>query len=83
MWHASCLVEKYLSFFLTKEPEELLGYSKLNRLKGGQSDMDLPTEFFPRRTWSFIHALLRDVVYLFIILAILTLATWKLVEFIP
>jgi len=45
--------------------------------------MDLPTEFFPRRTWSFIHALLRDVVYLFIILAILTLATWKLVEFIP
>jgi len=45
--------------------------------------MDLPNEFFPRRTWSFIHALLRDVVYLFIILAILTLATWKLVEFIP
>jgi len=44
--------------------------------------MDLPNEFFPRRTWSFIHALLRDVVYLFIILAISFLAIWKLTDFI-
>jgi hypothetical protein len=44
--------------------------------------MDLLNELFPRRTWSFIRVLLRDVVYLFIVLAIPTLATWKLVELI-
>jgi hypothetical protein len=42
--------------------------------------MDLMNGLSPRRTWSFTRALLRDVVYLFIILVIPILAIWKLVE---
>lgn len=42
--------------------------------------MVLTDEFFLRRTWPLIPGLLRDVLCMFVILSILTLAIWKLVE---